>query len=473
MSRPAVRTLDGLLGAHERRIGLLERRLQRAGGGGGGASVIGGTGIVVTGVDPRVVSIDPDYLPPALPDPQVSVGAASTLVTTSAGAWGNVAGWGAITITPARDLWVRVPFTGLVIASTSGGYVGVGISVSGGVSSVLPPNDPFSGQASAWGQSPFGYAPSVSNGVAPVTGEKVLKIPGGVATTFTPQAIRSVASGSTAINYPIFRVIPMYWDDAAVPVRPTTAALTRRIVSTTQAWTTAESVVLMGGTELDSGHFSYNAATGEFTCLVAGQYRLTAGLGSGGASGGGYFRVGIDVNAVRVGEDLATRDTSGGRTVMSTVSKTLAVGDKVRVIQQVATAGGNITIDTARSYIELVPIVQMDDGSDIDTGWIDLSSYLVNGFSASANNVQGRIVGKEVEIRGSMTTPTTAVGSGALDWASGLPTEFRPTSRIGFGTGVNNGYAPTFYVRTDGSAAVSLRDGLNGTSQFTIKYFRG
>lgn len=108
-----------------------------------------------------------------------------------------------------------------------------------------------------------------------------------------------------------------------------------------------------------------------------------------------------------------------------------------------------------------------------ETEWIDLSSYLVGGFTASAGNVEGRRMGLDAEIRGSMSSPSLAASSTGVDFLSGLPTLLRPTKRIGFGTAINNGYANTAYARTDGTAAISLRNGLNGSTQFTIKYFLG
>lgn len=108
-----------------------------------------------------------------------------------------------------------------------------------------------------------------------------------------------------------------------------------------------------------------------------------------------------------------------------------------------------------------------------DTGWTDLTPYLVGGFTATAGNIEGRRSGEDLEIRGIMTAPTTAAGASAVDFLDNIPTWLRPTKRIGFGTGVNNGYATAAYARTDGSVAMSVRDGLSGSTQFTIKYFRG
>jgi len=105
-----------------------------------------------------------------------------------------------------------------------------------------------------------------------------------------------------------------------------------------------------------------------------------------------------------------------------------------------------------------------------DTGWVDLSAYLVSGVTGS---VQGRIKEGDVEIRGTVGTGTQAASSTAYDFMTGIPTMWRPTTRIGFGSGVNNGWAVTCYVRTDGTAAVNLRNGLSGTTQFTTRYYLG
>lgn len=109
-----------------------------------------------------------------------------------------------------------------------------------------------------------------------------------------------------------------------------------------------------------------------------------------------------------------------------------------------------------------------------DTGWVDISGLLVNGFTAVAGNVEIRRIGQEVEIRGSMQAPATAASSSNIDFITALPAIWRPTKRIAFGVAINNGYVPTAYARTDGTIAISLRDGLAaGTTQFTIKYFLG
>lgn len=107
-----------------------------------------------------------------------------------------------------------------------------------------------------------------------------------------------------------------------------------------------------------------------------------------------------------------------------------------------------------------------------DTGWVDLSSYVSGGFSAGANSVQGRRQGDDVEIRGNMTAPSVSAGTSNVDWLAGLPTEWRPTTRIAWGMGYASGYALAIFIRTDGTGAVNNRNAFSGSLQFTIRFMR-
>lgn len=190
-------------------ITALERRLFRAGALPLNQRVTAGFGIDIAGLgtttDPLVISAEEVESAPPLPAPLVSVGQASTTITAGAGTWTAVTNWDSRSLTPDYDLWVRVQFTAMPSASV--GYVGIGIETSGGVVSTPPQHDPMSDEAGAWGTAPFGYSTTQQA----ITGEKVMMIPGGVQTTFSPRAVRNTGSGTQVVTYPIMRVIPMYW----------------------------------------------------------------------------------------------------------------------------------------------------------------------------------------------------------------------------------------------------------------------
>ena len=212
---PLDKTLGGLLRDNDERLTLVERRLSKATPippldvsgvlEAGPGIAFDGTG---TEVDPLEISVDAAYILPPLPMPLSSVGSGTAFTITAAGGtWANVTGWAALTMTPERDLWVEVLFT--TIPSASVGYVAAGVNITGGVT--WPPvSDPINEAASAWGNSPFGTSATQQ----PITGTKVLLIPGGLATTFTPQALRSASSGTQQITYPVLKITPLYWDGA-------------------------------------------------------------------------------------------------------------------------------------------------------------------------------------------------------------------------------------------------------------------
>lgn len=106
-----------------------------------------------------------------------------------------------------------------------------------------------------------------------------------------------------------------------------------------------------------------------------------------------------------------------------------------------------------------------------DTDWIDLTSYLINGFTATAGDVEGRLSNSEIEIRGSMNAPALTASASAIDFMSGIPTVLRPVKRIGFGTGINSSNQYMFYSRPAGTVAMTRTPAVTaGTTQFTIGY---
>jgi hypothetical protein len=111
----------------------------------------------------------------------------------------------------------------------------------------------------------------------------------------------------------------------------------------------------------------------------------------------------------------------------------------------------------------------------VDTGWVDLASYITGGFTASAGNVEGRRRDESIEIRGLLTASAVAAGSGSVDLSTALPVLFRPTKRIAWGTGYGpSGVAYPVFVRPDGTMGWGRGNALQaGTSQFTVHFFAG
>lgn len=383
------KSLEGVLRDLYERVDQQARR--RGGAGGGSITYLEeGTGIDITGdgssTTPYLIGLDGSALLPALPDPVASASANPTVaISTAAGTWGNVAGWNAVTITPERDLWVRVPFNAQVVPSTSGGYIAVGISITGGVNVPLPSTDPLTNLLNQWGQSPFGYLGSIAGSSTPVMGEKVLMLPGGVATTFTPQALRQNATGSTAVNYGLFRVIPLYWDAVALPVRPVQIGLTRRYVAASTTGAVADSVIPWTVLDKDSGHFTYDTATNEFVCVQPGQYVINTSIGMGaiGTTGGDYVVLTTMLNGVIYAETLGRRDTLGGNTAGASCRIQLVAGDRIKSLVRTGLAGGSVAVaNNPRTFIELVPILTTNSEVPLDA---------VRGQTAGMKVATGRV----------------------------------------------------------------------------------
>lgn len=367
MSMPPVdKTFAGTMKDWLTRLTLVERRLAISGGGGGITTIQEGTGIDITGAgtggDPMIVSLEPGVLMPALPDPVRY--APGTTHTPAATAWGTMLPGTAVqSITVVRPTWVLVTFGAWMISTA--GETRAGISL-GGATVVSPPSAQQGGVvgSGAWGQTLYASAADTSTASGQRAMQRVYLLNTGT-TTFTIEAYIATA-GTKGVNYPVLEITPLYYDDSPIPVAPTNGAITRRTLGPAQNFATSDTVITMNVAGVDSGHFAYNSTTGEFTCLVAGQYRITAGIGSGSVASETYFKVVIAVNGTFVSEALANRMTDGGRTVMGQASVALAVNDKITVLASSA-SGGAITANTARSFIELVPITDQPVGP-IHTG---------------------------------------------------------------------------------------------------------
>jgi hypothetical protein len=91
------------------------------------------------------------------------------------------------------------------------------------------------------------------------------------------------------------------------------------------------------------------------------------------------------------------------------------------------------------------------------TAWTDLSSYLINGFSGSSTAFVGRRIGRNVEIRASLTSPAMSAGTTVQEFVSGLPQVWLPVTRNVWGAGYVSGNSVSVIVRDVGTMAVSNR----------------
>lgn len=106
-----------------------------------------------------------------------------------------------------------------------------------------------------------------------------------------------------------------------------------------------------------------------------------------------------------------------------------------------------------------------------DTGWVDLSAYLLPGFTGS---VRGRIVGKHVEISSNSISGTVPSAAGSVDIMGGLPALWRPEGQNRFGGIYANGYSGSVWIRPAGTVAVANRSGASWSSLlFSVTYLLG
>lgn len=383
-----VRNLGEFVDDTRKRLVALERRqIGAGGGGGGGANIIEGPGIDITGSgssgSPYVISADA----PALPDPQATSNANAFTLTAANGVWQDIPGLNILTITPPRDLWVRVDFTAMTFASTGYTAIGVAWSANGGAYS-SPPTDEMTANANGFGQSPFNVVRESATGI---TGNKMMKLTAGTVYAFKMQTMRSASTGSQQANYAIMRVVPMYWVNTPVPVRVTSGALTRRSSSVVQNVTTSSVSVVYGTSEVNSGHFTVTAGNDGFTCIVAGTYRITAITGFSTATSS-YVSAYVRVNGVIRANIIGTRSTLQVG-IPITVTANLNLGDVVSVTFQSNVANGSTDVTLARTFIELIPVVANETTVVLPatSGLIPLTATSVASTGGTASNVGNKV----------------------------------------------------------------------------------
>lgn len=402
---------------------------------------------------------------PALPDPFNYGMNGNQSIDGAAATWTDIDANFSVTYTLTRPLWVMVEGTGNMRGDTST-YGMIGVQATGALA--LEPEVGLDGSTGKFGFT--AYTETTSNGTKTLAFHKPLLLPIGT-TTLKMRKRRNVTTGTPLLAYPTMMVTPVAWDDAPIVISPSKAALTKRTLVSVQNYTSSPTVILWDSSMSDSGHFSYNGATGEFTCLTPGQYRLTLSLGTGAVGTTAWFKGEISVNGSLVGEFIGDRATVAGRAGNTSTTVTLVAGDKVTAQQATQTAGGAITASGSRTYLELVPVVVTTDDNVIeDTGWVTLSSYLNSGFTGT---VEGRRIGKDVEIRGTATTTAGwAAGSNVQEFLDAIPVEWRPTGRNAIGSGYMSGYSVIALVRPAGTGAFSNRTAASASTsvQFTIRY---
>jgi hypothetical protein len=333
-----------------------------------------------------------------------------------------------------RPLWVLITYGGWVIASA--GETRGGVAVGG--ATALAPHLNQSGDA-VWGQVLLGTATVAATGSSQVTGTKLVLLNPGT-NTFQLEAYLATA-GTHQWNYPVLEVTPLSWADVPVPVKPTNGALTRRASIAAQNVLTTPVTILYGESQSNSGHFTYNATTGAFTCAVPGTYRITSTAGFSTATAG------YGLHCIRVNGDISAtiiipRSTSNqhGVAVVSTV--VLALGDTVDTFVQGAVANGQTDITIGRTFIELVPVVvDAETGSSglTDTGWVDIA--VQSGFGAQGNGEQPQVrrIGSVVYARGGWSGTGIVAANTSYTQVGVIPEGFRPVVNRPMRAGTNAG----------------------------------
>lgn len=104
---------------------------------------------------------------------------------------------------------------------------------------------------------------------------------------------------------------------------------------------------------------------------------------------------------------------------------------------------------------------------DGDTGWQNLSSYLIGGFTGT---FEGRVIGNRVYLRGALTG-TITTGTTVTEFASGVPAAYRPASINATGGGYVSGMSVVVISRPAGTCAFGNRLAVTGSNpQFTMSY---
>lgn len=102
-----------------------------------------------------------------------------------------------------------------------------------------------------------------------------------------------------------------------------------------------------------------------------------------------------------------------------------------------------------------------------DTGWVDLSPYLLSGFTSFA--FQARRIGNIVTIRSSGINGTWSTSANVTDFASGIPAQFHPHGNM-FGAAYQAGTSLSSLARNNGTMAISRPAASSASIQFTITY---
>lgn len=143
--------------------------------------------------------------------------------------------------------------------------------------------------------------------------------------------------------------------------------------------------------------------------------------------------------------------------------ETLAYGSLVASL----TPGQRVLTLQLRHYVWILGT----KGGSLDTGWIDLSSYMLPGFSGT---LKGRARGGLVEIvayvKGSFPSQVTATAI-----TTAIPDALRPSVASRWGTVYAGGFTGGLLVREGGTMAIAQRVGTNwsGTAQGSISYITG
>lgn len=145
--------------------------------------------------------------------------------------------------------------------------------------------------------------------------------------------------------------------------------------------------------------------------------------------------------------------------VIPCTSTTRPSGSYLRPGQAILeTNTGNFSVWTGSSW-------RVVSGQSDDTGWVNLESYLVSGFTGTLNARRwSGLVEFRIAVSGEYSGNST-------DIATGIPSQFRP-AWTKFGSGYNAGRVASMFVRSAGSVAVTLSgDGtVSSSAQGTILF---
>lgn len=105
----------------------------------------------------------------------------------------------------------------------------------------------------------------------------------------------------------------------------------------------------------------------------------------------------------------------------------------------------------------------------LDTGTVDLSSYLLSGITGS---LYGRVVRNGVEVYGDVNG-TFNSGNTVTDIASGIPAQFRSPGLTRLGSVYSGAFAGSAVVRSDGTVGIANRTGTNwSTALFNVAFLK-